>query len=207
MNLIDPLAAVLHLTAQRHMSGTMSHASMKKWKAEHPEEARAHARAGSARWRAKNPERVKELSRKYRSTPEFKAKRRAHRAQTHVKAKEAPAKKAGFERLAARLPWTYWLLRTARNTAKAFGMEFSLTTEDLERMWSGQGGLCKWTKIQMVQARKSGHLKASLDRLNGDGGYTPDNVVLTTWFANRARGTMSVEEFLETMKVAARAFS
>lgn len=64
----------------------------------------------------------------------------------------------------------------------------------IEEMYASQKGLCHWLGIPMDKQIGS-HFKVSIDRLDNSNGYVPGNIVLCTWFANRARGTMTVEEF------------
>lgn len=186
---------------------------MKQWRAKNPEKNRKYMTEYCRAWRDKNRGRHREnahLSRKRRmEDPEYRAtlnaKRRARRAKNPAKARAET--KESFARLAAKLPWTYWLLHNAKGTSKGRFPEPEHTHESLQTLWEEQGGLCYWTRLPMIPARKAGHMKVSMDRLDNARGYTRDNVVLTTWFANRARGTMTVDEFRNTLAEVVRAFS
>jgi hypothetical protein len=64
---------------------------------------------------------------------------------------------------------------------------FTCTAEDIERIYNEQGGLSKWLQIPldpMDVFRKHYPLSPSLDRLNNDKDYTPDNICLSTRFEN-----------------------
>jgi hypothetical protein len=65
----------------------------------------------------------------------------------------------------------------------------TLTKEALLAAWNRQGGRCAWTGLPMVIGANS-PWTVSVDRRDNSLGYADHNVILTTWFANRARGKM-----------------
>ena len=63
-------------------------------------------------------------------------------------------------------------------------------------LWEHQKGRCALTNVEFSTEENNGHQddKVSLDRIDNSKGYSSDNIQLTTQFANRARGTLSVTE-------------
>lgn len=83
-----------------------------------------------------------------------------------------------------------------RNGEKGFiksnGVINSLFLTDL---YEKQNGLCYWFNIPLDLTRKNGLLTPSLDRLDNNKGYSHDNVVLTSRFANLGRNVCDKEKF------------
>lgn len=80
--------------------------------------------------------------------------------------------------------------------------ENTITPDDLDDLWYGQDGRCYWLGIDMSLEDlfiKDSPFAPSIDRLDCDGGYTRDNVVMTSRFANRGRGAYNDEEFIERL--------
>ena len=64
---------------------------------------------------------------------------------------------------------------------------FTCTPEDIERIYVEQNGQSRWLKIPldpMDVFRKHYPLSPSLDRLDNNKDYTPDNICLSTRFEN-----------------------
>lgn len=93
------------------------------------------------------------------------------------------------------LDWAIKLLRSSRSSARQTNREHTLTVEDIRALHLQQEGLCYWLGIPLGdESLPNRHpLKPSLDRLDCSRGYTPDNVVLTTTFANLGRTDNSPE--------------
>ena len=78
--------------------------------------------------------------------------------------------------------------------AKKYGSVCSIDKEYLYKLWQKQEGKCALTGVQMVT--EIGSLTcASVDKIEPGKGYVEDNVQLTAWAANRAKGEMSMAVF------------
>lgn len=72
----------------------------------------------------------------------------------------------------------------------------------LGNLWERQQGLCNLTGLPMqlrVGKGAPNHMTVSVDRISSDGHYSPDNLQLTCWFANRWKGTTPHDEFMELL--------
>lgn len=86
---------------------------------------------------------------------------------------------------------------TLINDSKRKGVENNLKIEDVNDLYQKQNGLCYWFGIPLIPSEQKKHpQQPSLDRLNGNKGYTKDNVVLSCYSANIGRN----ENDLETWK-------
>jgi hypothetical protein len=122
-------------------------------------------------FREKNRERL----RAYTTTPEFRAKRRAHRA----KHPEQYRKAENEYRLRNPGPWQ---LKTARKRARLAGLDFDLDHEWFnERLVRG----CELSGLPFERIKRSPNLP-SIDRINHKGPYTKANCRLILWWLNRA---------------------
>ncbi len=66
------------------------------------------------------------------------------------------------------------------------------------KAWKEQDGQCALTELPMLLPRKGRpvtEMVVSIDRKDSAGHYSPDNIQLTCWFANRWKGTQSDSEF------------
>ena len=116
------------------------------------------------------------------NTREYKRKKRLnpeHRKVESVKQKERRTRL-----------WQNTLIHDSKHRK----IENTLTVEDINEMFSNQNGLCYWFKIPLIPSNNSKHpQQPSLDRLDGNKGYTKDNVVLTCYSANIGRNNNDVE--------------
>ncbi len=68
-----------------------------------------------------------------------------------------------------------------------------------------QSGKCYWTGVSMVPSLETSLSIPSLDRLDCSGFYTPSNVVLASWGANRVRSNYStkvLQKWIEEIRAA-----
>jgi len=72
----------------------------------------------------------------------------------------------------------------------------------LKELYQKQNGLCAITKQPMTLSIGDGDLdKCSVDRINSDRGYDPDNIQLTTVWVNHMKFNYSMKEFLQRVAI------
>lgn len=82
------------------------------------------------------------------------------------------------------------------------GIEPDIDSEFILQLFEEQKGLCYWLKVPMVPSvHTRDPQRPSLDRLDCLRGYTRDNVVLCTAFANMGRRDASAERFAEFVEL------
>lgn len=95
------------------------------------------------------------------------------------------------------------LLGNSKARSKKLGYDFDLDKAFLFELWNLQEGLCALTKeplsLEEGQSRWVGSL-VSLDRIDSSKGYTRDNVQFVTSAANYAKGSLTVEQFVDLCK-------
>ena len=90
-------------------------------------------------------------------------------------------------------------LRSCKTSARKRGQEFSLTRQDFLDMWEQQDGLCVYTGLPLELAPNT-LFSVSVERVNNDIGYTPDNTVLAINAVNKMKSDMSGEDFFHICK-------
>jgi hypothetical protein len=86
----------------------------------------------------------------------------------------------------------------AKNRSKVAGHAFDLTPEFLVELVVAQNFRCAMTRMHFrvrLPERRRNPLKPSIDRIIVDGGYTRDNVRVTTTIANIARADFGDDIF------------
>jgi hypothetical protein len=115
--------------------------------------------------------------------------------QSHVVGSEILEQEQGIERAVAN---ALGRINSAGVEQIRIGREYadSLSAEKLRalarRLMRDQGGRCALTGTPFDEASEVD--RVSLDRIDCDRGYAEGNVQLTTVFANRARGTLDIED-------------
>jgi len=93
---------------------------------------------------------------------------------------------------------------TLINDSKCRGLENTLTVDDINELYKKQNGLCYWFNVPLIPSNShKSPQQPSLDRLDGNKGYTKDNIVLCCYSANIGRNENDVEtweSFLEILK-------
>jgi len=80
--------------------------------------------------------------------------------------------------------------------------KISITIYDLKELWEIQKGKCYWLGIDMSLDdlfKSNSPFSVSVDRLDSRRGYHRDNIVLTTRFSNRGRGSYDGSDFVERL--------
>lgn len=73
--------------------------------------------------------------------------------------------------------------------------------------WEDQDGRCVLTGLPMLLPQKGRpvtELVVSIDRKDSAGRYSPDNIQLTCWFANRWKGTQADHDFVALIEILRR---
>ena len=81
-----------------------------------------------------------------------------------------------------------------KSMAKFRKISFSLTLEDCKNLWKQNCFYCK----MIAMNTKMGY---SIDRIDNDKGYVSNNVVPCCSICNRAKSNLSINEFLEWIKM------
>ena len=149
------------------------------------------------RWYLQNTKRCHDLTNKWRDT---------HREQSNFSAKlwrkSNPEKYKQTRYKYESKSWINSRIIGKKAQCKRLGIIFDLTVDFLTEAWNNQNGKCYWLNIPITLERgKNNPLKATLDRLDPSGGYTKDNVVWSSYFANVGRGNCSSEKFLQIIEM------
>jgi hypothetical protein len=92
--------------------------------------------------------------------------------------------------------WFKTRLINKKSQCKRSGLEFDLTPGFLEELWNKQNGKCYWLHIPIkLEQEKCNPLTATIERLDSTRGYTRDNVVWASYFANTGRRDCPSDEF------------
>jgi len=92
--------------------------------------------------------------------------------------------------------WFAYILRNASRRARKRGIPLDVDVEYLERLWWNQDGQCALTGVPIKQDIDAENMDTgSLDQIEPSKGYTRGNVQFVSVWANRAKTTLSMEEF------------
>lgn len=91
-------------------------------------------------------------------------------------------------------------MNTARTTARRKSLAFELSIEGLIGVWEKQKGLCFYSGVPMKYSGDGTPESVSLERVDSNKGYTPDNVVLCCTIVNRMKSDLPHSEFLRWCK-------
>jgi hypothetical protein len=84
------------------------------------------------------------------------------------------------------------ILRAARSNAKARGLDFNLTEEDVH-----VPAMCPILNIPLIiMEGKRTDNSPSIDRINNNFGYIRGNIMIISWRANRIKGAATADELM-----------
>lgn len=150
-------------------------------------------------YRERNKDKINERGREYYLNNKEKiAERQREHSKKYRAINKDKVKKYSIVRKSTH--WSYILFNRARARSRALKSECNLTVESIEGLLKSQNGKCHWLGVDMIITTQARHpLQVSIDRLDNTKGYTIDNIVLCTFFANMGRNTASVELFMESI--------
>lgn len=92
-----------------------------------------------------------------------------------------------------RLSW----FESFKKSAIIRGYSWELTPEFVDALYEQQKGVCALSGLSIGWSTVGWNHTASLDRIDNNVGYIPENVQLVDKRVNMMRGSLSVDEFLE----------
>jgi len=87
--------------------------------------------------------------------------------------------------------WCRRLWGKSRKRAREAGIEFTITPEDLMRIWTG---VCPVLQTELAFQKGIADCLPSLDRLDNSLGYIPGNVKIISWKVNKLKNDLSLEQ-------------
>jgi hypothetical protein len=91
---------------------------------------------------------------------------------------------------------------TLKHDSKRKDIEHTLTVDDINELYEKQNVLCYWFNVPLIPSNShKSPQQPSLDRLDGNKGYTKDNVVLCCYSANIGRNENDVETWESFLKI------
>jgi hypothetical protein len=94
-------------------------------------------------------------------------------------------------------------LNQCKHNAKQRGLEFSLTLKWVEQRL--QSGVCEVTGIAFVRGTSRHPFLPSIDRIDSDKGYTPENCRVVLWIINAAKQALPEDDFQSALRQVAEA--
>lgn len=92
-------------------------------------------------------------------------------------------------------------LNGAKTRSRQKNLDYDIDGEFIKDLFNKQNGRCAYTN-QLISLERNDTIEFfSIDRIDSKRGYTKDNVVLVTQLVNRMKLDLSVDSFLETIKI------
>lgn len=83
------------------------------------------------------------------------------------------------------------------------GLDWEISIEFIDALYEMQGGECALTGMPIGWSEQYWDHTASIDRIDNERGYWPDNVQLVHKQVNMMRGSLEIERFVELCKLVA----
>ncbi len=91
------------------------------------------------------------------------------------------------------------LFNSAKHGSKKRGINFNITKDDIIHQYERQNGNCYYSGLPISLISKDDNVM-SLDRINSELGYVPDNIVICGWKINKMKSDFSIDKFLTLCK-------
>ena len=144
---------------------------------------------------------INEFSPNGGTSPIRKGRRSMCRSCSTNRQKEHNKNLSDQEKLLKCLRWR-WL--SARDRSRRYEkIGFSLTIEDLITLWNKQNGKCALSGIPMTYELQKGrtYTNVSIDRINTNGDYAPNNIQLVCMACNQIKSDMLEEDMYRFCKM------
>jgi dUTP pyrophosphatase len=92
--------------------------------------------------------------------------------------------------------WLNFIYYSTKSRCKNRNIDFSLTKDDLKKIWDNQGGKCYYFNTRLCFAKQS-LVSASIERIDSSKGYQMGNVVFTSKFINYGKNRYGVEDMFK----------
>lgn len=98
--------------------------------------------------------------------------------------------------------WERTLLNGCRKRAREKKLEINISLEDIKLLAKKQKSRCFWFNVKLKYTNKKKYLfKPSIDRIDNKKGYTRDNIILVSYFANIARSDSDLKTWGRSSKM------
>ena len=91
------------------------------------------------------------------------------------------------------------LFHGAKSGSKRRKIPFQITKNDIIYQYEKQNGKCYYSGRNLSSVTGDENIM-SIDRINSDLGYTPDNIVICCWKVNKMKNTFTSSDFLSLCK-------
>jgi hypothetical protein len=114
-----------------------------------------------------------------------------YRAKDNAHSKKHRERNRLYAKEYQRTHFKQYLVAAAKRRAQAKNLEFSITADDIQFYI-----LCPYLRIPLVYGSVGGATdnSASLDRIDNTKGYTPENIEIISWKANRIKSDATLAE-------------